>query len=149
MYEFHWLEVPFCPGTSCAMVKLKSAAGRPCSGAPFWSASWNFTTGGPLMVTLVIVPVIAVAVLILGAAPEVMVPAEPVAPAAPAGPDGPMVPLQAASSALSKPALSAPNQAARTARIAFARNMLQSPQKSTRVASVRHGRRPDYPRCGS
>src|SRR5665213_3337341 len=120
-----------------------SAAGRPGRGAPFWSTSWNFTTGGPLMVTPVIFPVIVVAVLMLGADAEVVVPEEPVAPAAPVAPDGPMVPLQAASSALRNPTISAPDRAARNTRIAFARNILQSPQKSPRVAAAQNGRRPD------
>src|ERR1700683_5239278 len=99
MYEFHWLEVQFSPGTSWAMVKLKSAAGRPCSNAPFSSVSWNFTTGDPLIVTLVIVPVIAVAVLTLSADPVVEGPGGPVVPVAPAEPAEPVVPLQAARSA--------------------------------------------------
>src|ERR1700735_775633 len=94
MYEFHWLDVPFCPGTSWAMVKLTSATGRPCKNAPFSSVSWNFTTGGPLIMTLVIVPVIAVAVLTLRADPVVEGPGGPVAPVAPAGPPEPVVTQQ-------------------------------------------------------
>jgi hypothetical protein len=109
MYEFHWLDVPFCPGTSWAIVKLKSAAGRPCKNAPFSLVSWNFTTGGPLIVTLMIVPVIAVAVLTLSADPVVEGPVGPVGPVAPAGPDEPVVPLQAASNTQSTPE---PNTAA-------------------------------------
>ncbi len=74
-------------------------------GAPSWSVSWNFTTGGPLMATLVIFPVSAVAVPISSADPEpVVVPGAPGEPGAPAGPAGPVVPLQAASSTLNSPA---------------------------------------------
>jgi hypothetical protein len=54
----------------------------------------------------VIVPVSAVAVLMLSAEPVVVVPGVPVAPAAPAGPAGPVVPLQAATIALSNAAAS-------------------------------------------
>ena len=53
-----------------------------------------------MIVTLVIVPVMAVAVLILRADPVVVGPCGPVAPVAPAGPAEPVVPLQAASNAL-------------------------------------------------
>ena len=86
MYEFHWLAEPFWPGTSWAMANPKSAAGRPCSGALFWSVSSNFTTGGPLIVTLVIFPVIVVAVLTFRADPVLDGPGGPVAPGGPAAP---------------------------------------------------------------
>jgi len=56
--------MPFWPGTSCAMATPRSAAGRPLRGAPFWSTSSNLTTGGPLIATLVMVPVMVVAVVI-------------------------------------------------------------------------------------
>jgi hypothetical protein len=129
MYEFHWLDVPFCPGTSWATVKLKSAAGRPCKSAPFSSVSWNFTTGGPLIVTLVIVPVIAVAVLTLSADPELGGPGGPVAPVVPAGPAEPVVPLQAARSAHSSPApnAAAPGRGRFNSRVPFARDIQNSP----------------------
>jgi hypothetical protein len=47
------------------------------------------------MVTLVIVPVIAVAVVILTVEPDVVVPAAPVAPVGPGLPETPVVPLHA------------------------------------------------------
>jgi hypothetical protein len=48
------------------------------------------------MVTLVIVPVIAVAVVMLTVEPDVVVPAAPVAPIGPGLPETPVVPLHAA-----------------------------------------------------
>ena len=102
MYEFHWLAEPFWPGTSWAIAKPRSAAGSPCSGALFWSVSSNLTTGGPLIVTLVILPVIEVAVLIFSADPVLVGPGGPVVPEAPAAPAGPVVPLQAVRSTLNR-----------------------------------------------
>jgi hypothetical protein len=69
------------------------------------------TTGGPLIVTLEMVPVMLVAVLILSADPEVVVPGGPVAPAGPAGPAEPVVPLHPASSALANRMQTAPRRA--------------------------------------
>jgi hypothetical protein len=57
-----------------------------------------------LIVTLVILPVIEVAVLIFTADPVLVGPGGPVAPEAPAAPAGPVVPLQAVRSTLNRPA---------------------------------------------
>ena len=69
------------------MPQPRSAAGKPFKGTPFWSASLNCTTGGPLIATLVMVPVMALAVVTSSADPPVPDgPDGPVAPEAPAGP---------------------------------------------------------------
>lgn len=52
------------------------------------------------MATLVMVPVMEVAVLMLSAAPPAGGPGEPLAPGEPDGPAGPVVPLQAVSSTI-------------------------------------------------
>ncbi len=58
------------------------------------------TAGGPPMVTLVIFPVIVVAVPIFSADPGVVGPGGPGGPAAPGAPDDPVVPLHASINAL-------------------------------------------------
>jgi hypothetical protein len=73
------------------------------------------------------VPLSAVAVLMLSADPVVVAPCGPVAPVAPAGPAGPVVPLQAASIALSNATASTFVSARRNPRIRFARGIRHSP----------------------
>ena len=92
------------------MTKPRSAAGKPFKGTPFWSASLNCTTGGPLIATLVMVPVMARGRGdIERATPLVRSgPLGPVRPVRPRDPAGPVVPLQAASSTLRQAASSAP-----------------------------------------
>ena len=92
----------------------------------------NFTTGGPLIATLVMVPVIVAAVVTLSAVPVVDDPGDPAAPVAPAGPAGPVVPLQADTIAHRRTALTlaTPVRGRRNLGIPLANDIQNSPGRN-------------------